>query len=83
MLFGNGFFGFVSPVADAYVVYSQYYKKCDLEWKCKLHRDKRKYSMCGNISCVGLGLYVWQEFHTLFAFEVEENIIKISEKTVR
>ena len=26
--FGNGFFGFVgNPVADAYVVYSQYYKK--------------------------------------------------------
>ena len=49
--FGNGFFGFVgNPVADAYVVYSQYYKKCDLEWKCKLHHDKRKYSICGNIS---------------------------------
>lgn len=28
LFFGNGFFGFVgNPVADAYVVYSQYYKK--------------------------------------------------------
>lgn len=72
--FGNGFFGFVgNPVADAYVVYSQYYKNVILNGNVNYTMIRENIAYAVIFPCVGLGLYVLAGiFHTFLHLKLKK-----------